>query len=221
MTGLSADVRRVGFAHPLLRGIDARGQDEIAAAARVRSLQPGDVVFRRGQDGDAVFVVVSGQVELSAVRRGDERPSVVRTAATSDTFGEDALLAAGAPRRMTATAATSTIVAQLPVSLLWRGAGRAGAAALAEREMRLWRRRATADLLATMAATRELPEAERELLLDAVVHVTRDRGETIYAAGDAPDGLYLVVDGLVQLQQAVDDAIGVRAYLLPGDGFGD
>ncbi len=221
MTGLAADVRRVVFAHPLLRGIDARGQDEIAAAARVRQLQPGDVVFRRGDDGDAVFVVVAGHVELSAVRRGDERVSVVRTAATSDTFGEDALLADGAPRRMTATAATSATIAQLPVGLLWRGAGRAGAAALAEREMRLWRRRATADLLATMAATRELPESERELLLDAVVHVTRDRGETIYAAGDASDGLYLVVDGLVQLQQAAADAIGVRAYLLPGDGFGD
>lgn len=221
MTGLAAEIRRVVFAHPLLRGIDARGQDEIAAVARVRHLQAGDVVFRRGEDGDMVFVVVSGQVELSAVRRGDERASVVRVAGPSDTFGEDALLAVGAPRRISATAAAAAVVAQLPVSLLWRGAGRAGAAALAQREMRLWRRRATADLLATMAATRDLPEAERELLLDAVVHVTRDRGETIYAAGDAPDGLYLVVDGLVQLQEAGDEAVGVRAYLLPGDGFGD
>jgi CRP-like cAMP-binding protein/Fe-S-cluster-containing dehydrogenase component len=220
-SGFSPAIRRVVFEHPLLRGIDERGRAEIEAAARVRSPGAGEVVVRHGEPGDSVFVVLEGQVELSAVRRGDEAMTVVRTAAAGETFGEDALLAMGAPRRLTATARTASRIAQLPVSLLWRGAGRAGAAALAEREMRLWRRRATADLLSTMAATRTLPEAELELLLDAVVHRTMERGHTIYAAGDQADGMYLVVDGLVQLQRPVGSKLEVCAYLLPGDGFGD
>ncbi|MCA9652096.1 MAG: cyclic nucleotide-binding domain-containing protein, partial [Myxococcales bacterium] len=62
---------------------------------------------------------------------------------------------------------------------------------------------------------------ELDRVLDAVRSESRSRGSTIYAAGDPPDGLWLVVDGLVQLQTEQDERIHVRAYLTRGDGFGD
>ncbi|MCH9683942.1 MAG: cyclic nucleotide-binding domain-containing protein, partial [Deltaproteobacteria bacterium] len=114
-----------------------------------------------------------------------------------------------------------TSVAQMPAALFVRGAGRSGGAPLADRELRRLRRTATRDLLRTMAATRSLGDADLDLVLDAVQAQTVARGTTIYAQGDPADGLWLVVDGLVQLQTEDDDRIHVRAYLTRGDGFGD
>lgn len=220
--GFPEAVRRVVFGNPMLRGIDEAGRRAIERGATLREIAGDALVFGDAELGDAVYVLVEGEVELRAVRRGDERESVVRRVRVGDTFGEEALLHAGAPRRLAARARAQSRVAEIPAHLLWRGAGRSGAAALAEREERLVRRRATADLLRTMAATRDLPEAELELVLDAVRSVSAERGRRIFAAGEPATACFLVVDGLVQLQlPSEDDRVEVCAYLGRGDGFGD
>jgi Fe-S-cluster-containing dehydrogenase component/CRP-like cAMP-binding protein len=205
---------------PVLRGLDEGARRTLAAAARVRSLQGGQPVFAEHDPADAFYVVIEGAVELRAQRRGDEGRSLLRTAGPGDTFGEEAL-GDGGGRRGQAVAQGATRVAELPAALLLRGAGRSGGAPLAERELRRLRRQATADLLRTMAATRGLDDAELDRVLDAVQSRAVARGTAIYATGDPPDGLWLVVDGLVQLQTEDDDRIHVRAYLTRGDGFGD
>lgn len=215
-------VERTVFGSPMLRGIDPAGRAAIVKGAALRDFGADASIFGDAELGDAVYVLVEGEVQLVAIRRGDERTSVVRAVRPGDTFGEEALLEIGAPRRLAARTTVPSRVAQIPATLLWRGAGRSGAAALAEREMRLWRRQATADLLRTMAATRELPDAELDLLLDAVKPVAFERGRRIYGAGEPAAACYLVVDGLVQLQLPSDgDAVDVCAYLTRGDGFGD
>jgi Fe-S-cluster-containing dehydrogenase component/CRP-like cAMP-binding protein len=205
---------------PVLRGLDDAARRTLAAAARVRTLGSGDVVFGEHDPADAFYVVLEGAVELRAQRRGDEARSRLRTAGPGDTFGEDAL-GDGGGRRGQAVAQGPTRVAELPAALVLRGAGRSGGAPLAERELRRLRRRATADLLRTMAATRSLDDAELDRVLDGVQARSVTRGTTIYATGDPSEGLWLVVDGLVQLQTEDDDRIHVRAYLTRGDGFGD
>jgi len=207
---------------PVLRGLDEAARRTLAAAARVRSLGVGDVVFGEQDPADAFYVVLEGAVELRAQRRGDEGRSRLRTAGPGDTFGEEALGGDGETgRRGQAVVQVPARVAELPAALVLRGAGRSGGAALAERELRRLRRRATADLLRTMAATRALDEAELDRVLDGVQARAVPRGTVIYATGDPPDGLWLVVDGLVQLQTEDDERIHVRAYLTRGDGFGD
>jgi CRP-like cAMP-binding protein len=76
---------------PVLRGLDEAARRTLAAAARVRSLQAGDVVFGEQDPADAFYVVLDGAVELRAQRRGDEGRSRLRTAGPGDTFGEEAL----------------------------------------------------------------------------------------------------------------------------------
>lgn len=205
---------------PVLRGLDEAARRTLAAAARVRTLAAGQLVFVEHDPSDAFYVVISGAVELQAQRRGDEGRSLLRTAGPGDTFGEEAL-GEGGGRRGQAVAQGPTQVAELPAALVLRGAGRSGGAPLAERELRRLRRQATADLLRTMAATRALDDAELDRVLDAVQSRAVARGTAIYSTGDPPDGLWLVVDGLVQLQTEDDDRIHVRAYLTRGDGFGD
>jgi Fe-S-cluster-containing dehydrogenase component len=220
--GWPEPVRRVVFGNPMLRGIDDAGRGAIENGATLRDFPVGAAVFEDAELGDAVYVLVAGEIELRAVRRGDEDESLVRTVRPGDTFGEEALLRVGAPRRLAARTRHASRVAEIPAHLLWRGAGRSGAAALAEREERLWRRRATADLLRTMAPTRDLPEPELELLLDSVSPLSVERGERIYTAGEPASACFLVVDGLVQLQlPSDDDRVDVCAYLTRGDGFGD
>jgi Fe-S-cluster-containing dehydrogenase component/CRP-like cAMP-binding protein/uncharacterized membrane protein YedE/YeeE len=206
---------------PVLRGLDDAARRTLAAAARVRSLAAGQPVFAEHDPADAFYVVIEGAVELRAQRRGDEGRSLLRTAGPGDTFGEEALGDGDKGRRGQAVAQGATRVAELPAALVLRGAGRSGGAPLAERELRRLRRQATADLLRTMAATRTLDDAELDRVLDAVQSRAVARGAAIYSAGDPADGLWLVVDGLVQLQTEDDDRIHVRAYLTRGDGFGD
>jgi Fe-S-cluster-containing dehydrogenase component len=209
------------WAAPVLRGLDDAARRTLAAAARARSLAAGDVVFTELDPADAFYVVLEGAVELRAQRRGDEGRSLLRTAGPGDTFGEEALGDGEPGRRGQAVARQPSRVAELPAALVLRGAGRSGGAPLAERELRRLRRRATADLLRTMAATRALDDAELDRVLDGVQARAVPRGTAIYAAGDPADGLWLVVDGLVQLQTEIDDRIHVRAYVTRGDGFGD
>lgn len=206
---------------PLLRGLDDAARRTLAAAARVRSLGPGDVAYSELDPADALYVVLEGAVEVRAQRRGDEGRSVLRTAGPGDTFGEEALGDDAQARRGQAVAQGPARVAELPAVLVRRGAGRSGGDPRFDRELRRLARRASADLLRTMAATRGLDEAELERVLDGVIARQVPRGAAIYAAGDPPDGLWLVVEGLVQLQTEDDARLHVRAYLTRGDGFGD
>ncbi len=215
-----SDPWAVVFGAPVLRGLDEAARRTLAAAGRIRRFAAGQAVFAERDPADAIHVVVEGSVELRAQRRGDELPSVLRTARRGDTFGEEALADQGG-RRVTAVVVEPAMVAQLPAALFLRGAGRSGGAPLAERELRRLQRQATRDLLRTLSATRALDDAELDRVLDGVRMQTVARGTTIYAVGDPSDGLWLVVDGLVQLQTEDDDRIHVRAYLTRGDGFGD
>src|SRR5690606_9926023 len=154
--------------------------------------------------GHTFFVVASGEVALVATPRGHDQPTVVRTAQQGDTFGEEATLPGGL-RRTTATAQSHTQVAEIPVAVYRRAAVRSGVEALADREQRILRRRATADLLATMSFTRELPPDELGILMDAVEYRTLERGERIYGVGDVSDAFFMIVSGIVQLQTEHDD----------------
>jgi Fe-S-cluster-containing dehydrogenase component len=92
---------------------------------------------------------------------------------------------------------------------------------MAERIERALQRSATRDLLSMLALTRDLPAASLDALLDAVAHRSFDRGEAVYQQGSAAGEVWLIADGLIQMQTEEDDRLHVRAYLSRGDFFGD
>ncbi|HTN91867.1 MAG TPA: cyclic nucleotide-binding domain-containing protein, partial [Sorangium sp.] len=207
------------FDAPVLRGLDERARREIAEAGRLRALSPDEVAYRAGDAGDAFFVVASGRVALRATRRGDDRETEVRTAAVGDVLGEEAVV--GMSRRTTAVALAESVLAEVPVHLFRRAAGRSGKADIAEKLERALRRSATRDLLGTLAFTRDLDPDDIEILLDAVSHRRFERGQAVYRAGDPAAELWLIAEGMVQVQTEDGDRIHVRAYLTRGDFFGD
>ncbi len=72
--------------------------------------QPGEIVFRQGDEGDAAFFIRSGEVEVLREQAGKEAAVVARL--TEGYFGEMALLS-DAPRNATVRAVTTTTLAVL------------------------------------------------------------------------------------------------------------
>jgi NADH dehydrogenase len=75
--------------------------------------EPGDVVFNEGDVGDSLFMILSGQVEVS--KRSGGKPHVIDRLGPGDYFGEMALLGRH-PRNATTRALTQVDVLMLPGS---------------------------------------------------------------------------------------------------------
>jgi Fe-S-cluster-containing dehydrogenase component/CRP-like cAMP-binding protein len=206
---------------PMLRSIDARARAEIEAAGRLGSFRAGDVVFRPGDPADALYVVVSGAVALAGIRRGEADAVVIRRAAKGDVFGEEATVAAFSARQLEARCEAPSQIAELPLTVLRRAAGRAGGAEHMARVERALRRAATLDLLRTASFTRMLEARDLEILLDAARQVDVARGELVYREGDEAAEAFLVADGMLQAQTDDEGKPRVEAYLSRGDLFGD
>jgi CRP-like cAMP-binding protein len=209
----------VVFDAPVLRGFDARARREIAEAGRIFELAAGATVYRAGDEGPSFYVVAAGKVALTAVRRGDERESEIRVAGPGESFGEEATV--GLARRATAVAGGRATVVEIPLAVFRRAAARGGKAEVAERIERSLARAATADLLRTLAVTRDLTARELDVLLDTVALRRVERGAHVYRQGEPATEIYLLADGMVQIQVEEDDRLRVRAYLGRGDFFGD
>lgn len=218
-TGAASAWPETVFRAPLLRGLDERGRRELAACGELRRIEARGRVYERGDRSDFVYVVAEGSVVLTGLRRGEDEERELRRAEAGESFGEEASV--GATFRATAEAVEPSLVAAIPVAMFQRALTRAGGSEIADRFMRRVRRRATAELLATLAFTSRLGERDIELLLDGAEHHEVLRGDVIYRTGERADHLWLVVDGMIQLQTEDDERLRVRAYLVRGDFFGD
>src|SRR5262245_4509542 len=106
----TAHTRRVGHTWrsydlveiPLFAGLGRRHLNKVAALARIRRLQKGATIVAAGEPGDALYVVLDG--EVSVERRG--LPAITRGAGSF--FGEMALLDGG-PRSATVVARGSVV----------------------------------------------------------------------------------------------------------------
>ena len=97
---------------PFFGGLEPAALDRLAASMRSRRFRRGEVIFHIGDPGDALFVIVSGEVKISLPSEtGDE--AILATLRPGDVFGELALLD-GAPRSASASALTPTETVILP-----------------------------------------------------------------------------------------------------------
>jgi CRP/FNR family cyclic AMP-dependent transcriptional regulator len=97
---------------PFFAGLDRIALERVAAGMRARRFRRGEVIFHIGDPGDALFVIVDGEVKISLPSEtGDE--AILATLRVGDVFGELALLD-GAPRSASATAIGPTETVVLP-----------------------------------------------------------------------------------------------------------
>src|SRR3954452_11168179 len=97
---------------PFFAGLDTPALERVAAGMRTRRFRRGEVIFHVGDPGDALFILVSGEVKISLPSdTGDE--AIIATLRSGDVFGELALLD-GAARSATASALSATEAVVLP-----------------------------------------------------------------------------------------------------------
>lgn len=87
---------------PFFSGLEPDALERVAAGMRARRFRRGEVIFHAGDPGDALFIIVSGEVKISLPSESGDEAILVRLQ-QGDVFGELALLD-GAPRSATATA---------------------------------------------------------------------------------------------------------------------
>ncbi|WLT30256.1 DUF1003 domain-containing protein [Geothrix sp. PMB-07] len=96
---------------PLFAALRPEELDLLAQAVDLRRLQPGETLFKAGDPGEAMYIVVSGEIEISVVDRAGQK-IVLTGRHRGDVFGELAMLDEGT-RTATATAIIPTDLLEL------------------------------------------------------------------------------------------------------------
>jgi CRP/FNR family cyclic AMP-dependent transcriptional regulator len=96
---------------PLFAALDAESAASLEATLTTRTLARGHVVFREGDDGDRLFVILDGKVKISRAA-ADGRENLLAVLGAAEMFGELSLFDPG-PRTASATAVTAATLASL------------------------------------------------------------------------------------------------------------
>jgi CRP-like cAMP-binding protein len=91
---------------PLFTALDDDAAASLRASMSTVRVNKGDTLFKEGDDGDRLYVVVEGKLKLGT-SSGDGRENLLSILGPGDMFGELSLFDPG-PRTATATAVTDT-----------------------------------------------------------------------------------------------------------------
>jgi len=100
----------------LFQGVAPEASEALAGSLTYSDHTRGDAVFTEGEQGDTLFIVLSGKVKIGR-RAADGRENMLSVMGPSDMFGELSLFDPG-PRTATATVVTEARLASLAHSSL-------------------------------------------------------------------------------------------------------
>ena len=112
---LGDDIRNLSRI-PLFGELEPEALRLIAFAAETRILRAGDILFRRGEESDGGYIVLTGSVALDTVGDGSPAPQIV---GPNTLIGEIALISQ-TERPVTAIAREPTTVLKVPRTLFHR-----------------------------------------------------------------------------------------------------
>jgi CRP-like cAMP-binding protein len=177
----------------------------------------GEAVLREGETGTSLFVVASGRFAVSK-RDGAGEAVVLAHLGEGDFFGEMALLT-GAPRAATVSAEGPAEVLELPAALLRAVAGKHPH--LADSLRRFYRQRLLANAMAVSPIFRPFGRTERKAVIERFRSRDVAAGEVIIREGERSDGLYVILDGLVDVTKRREGREVLAGQLREGDLFGE
>lgn len=96
---------------PMFEDLDPKEVHEVIHIVEPIKYEPGDIIFREGESGDAWYALYRGEVEV--VKKSDNAEESIRTLEPHSCFGEIAILD-GLPRSATIRAAKETVVLRIP-----------------------------------------------------------------------------------------------------------
>jgi len=191
------------FDYPEYDSLPEADRDAIDALVSIVAVPAGDVVFRRGDPGDALFVVRSGRFRVTGATPSGAEVTLGEIG-PNDWTGEMAVLT-GQPRSATLSAIEDGELARLPrsgfeeLSRRYPEVASRLTAAIGPRLRRAQLLRVWEELfgITEPAAFRELEEVAEWIRVPA--------GETLIRQGEASDAMYVVVTGRLRTVVRVAD----------------
>lgn len=198
---------------PLLSHLAPDARRVVAASFTRVSFGFGDVIVRRGDPADAMFLIVSGRARVVAPAE-DGTEITLNRLGPGDTFGEDGLVE-GSVRSATVRASSGLEAARLDGSVF-----RALVAThpeIGDAVTLALRRHTLSDFLSLHTEFADLPPPVLADLLAGLQPVEVPAGTVVIRQGDPPGPMYVVEDGRLRVSRG-DRDIG---WLGPGDPFGE
>jgi len=208
---IGAAAKRALAETPLFAGMPSEALQNLVAHLALVPLHPGDVLFREGDAGDALYVVVEG--ELTVHSEGPPRVEMSRLGPGSF-IGEVALMT-DQPRPATVTCTQNAELLRIDRNTLSRVLANHGDVLRAV--LRFVRDRLVDRWMRTSPLFRPFNDAQRIELAAKFKFLEIDSNTVLLAAGHRPDGLYIVLAG----QFAVHRNGSAVARLGPGDLIGE
>ncbi len=101
----------------IFQGLDESELTQIAELCRLGRAKKGHIIFREDAEGDELYVVYDGAVEIQVPTRGAGgklHPSTIMTVYPGQSFGEMAILGGGTRSATAIVSATPTTLVVLP-----------------------------------------------------------------------------------------------------------
>ncbi|MGH7289881.1 MAG: cyclic nucleotide-binding domain-containing protein, partial [Myxococcota bacterium] len=197
------------------RELDAAALDALAPALVELSLAPGEVLMRRGDAAEHMYLLLSGRLAVESP--DDEGLAPLALLGAGELVGEIAVLAGGT-RSATVRALEASQLLRLPRAELERVLERHPAALASFVDTvrrRLWRSQLGTHLRGLFGSPDPalLAELERD-----VEWITLPSGEDLFRHGDPADAAYIVMSGRLRV---TDDAGRTLNEAAPGETLGE
>jgi CRP-like cAMP-binding protein len=202
---------------PIFSDLSREAFLELTAGMVLHRYAKGDLVLREGDEGTSFYVLASGH--LSVTKR-DDKGNVVPLArlGDGDFFGEMAILS-GAPRAASLTADEASEVLEFPAAVLLDIAKRHPHVATSLR--RFYRQRLLANAMAVSPVFRPFGKGDRKLIMERFLARDVKPGDVVVREGERSDGLYVILEGAVEVRKVRDGSEVVVGQLREGDLFGE
>jgi CRP-like cAMP-binding protein len=183
----------------------------------VTRLAAGQTVITEGEEGTAFYVVATGH--LLVVKRDEKGEQVVLAhLREGEFFGEMALISS-APRNATVVAEEPSEVLVIQAEVLRELASRYPH--VADSLRRFYRQRLLANALAVSPIFRPFGRGDRKAVMERFRERKTRAGEVIIREGAAADGLYVVLEGAVDVTRRTRATDLLVGHLREGDLFGE
>jgi CRP-like cAMP-binding protein len=106
---VDANARDALLSAPLVKGLENAEVDALMAISQTVEAPAGQFIFREGEPGDGLYVVVNGKVEIHK-RDRDGKDHALNTLSANAVFGEMSLIADGKRSASAKTAAAATLL---------------------------------------------------------------------------------------------------------------
>jgi CRP-like cAMP-binding protein len=198
-------------ATPLFAGLPSDALEALVENLSLISLDRGEHLFREGDPGDALYVIVEGEVSVQA----EGPPRVEMSRLGPGAFIGEVALMTDQPHTATVTALETAELLRIDRRTLSRVLENHGDVLRAV--LRFVRDRLVDRWMRTSPLFRPFDEAQRAELAARFTFLEIDPGTKVLTAGSRPDGLYIVLAGkLVVVRNAV-----TIATLGPGELIGE